>query len=153
MQLRRLVLDHAATWLLPPLAARFLRRSRPGPSDSAASTWPTKPGLVVLDLGRECTVAGMRIWNLNEPSGTHRGWKETTIYVGSSPTPLATPAVTGIVPPAPGTANAPDYSTTIPVPFVRGRYVRLQANSVWRQDDHIGLTEVQVLGYQPPPAP
>ncbi len=106
-----------------------------------------QPGSIVLDLGRERTVAGVRIWNLNESGGGHRGWKDIAVCVGSTPAELAAPVATGIVPQAPGKANLPDFSTTLPVEFARGRYVRLEAQSVWRKDAHAGLTEVQVLGY------
>ncbi len=107
----------------------------------------SKPGSIVFDLGSERTVAGVRIWNLNEPGGTHRGYKDVAVYVGSTPAELAAPAATGIVSEAPGKADAPDFSTTVPVDFVRGRYVRLEAKSVWRSDAHSGLTEVQILGF------
>jgi len=104
-------------------------------------------GSIVLDLGEQRTIAGVRIFNLNEPGAPHRGWKEVAVSVGSTASALTTPAATGIVPQAPGTAEGIDYSTTIPLDFARGRYVRLQATSPWRQDTHAGLTEVQVLGF------
>ena len=47
----------------------------------------------------------------------------------------------------PGAADTPDYSSTIPVPLVRGRYVKLQAKTLWRPDAHTGLAEVQVFGF------
>jgi len=106
-----------------------------------------QPGSIVLDLGRERTVAGVRIWNFNESGGSHRGWKDVAVCVGSTPAELATPVATGIVPQAPGKADSPDFGTTLPVEFARGRYVRLEAQSIWRKDSHVGLTEVQVLGY------
>jgi len=104
-------------------------------------------GSIVLDLGEQRTIAGVRVFNLNEPDAPHRGWKEVAVSVGSSASALSTPAATGIVPQAPGKAEGIDYSTTIPLDFLRGRYVRLQARSLWRQDTHAGLTEVQVLGF------
>jgi len=106
-----------------------------------------KPGSLVLDLGSPRTVAGVRIWNLNEAGGAQRGWKDVAVCVGDVPAALVTPAATGQVAKAPGTANPPDYSVTIPVDFVRGRYVRLRADSVWSREHQSGLTEVQVLGY------
>jgi len=104
-------------------------------------------GSIVLELGQQRTIAGVRIFNLNEPEAPHRGWKEVAVSVGSTAAALSTPAATGIVPQAPGKAEGIDYSTTIPLGFVRGRYVRLQATSLWRQDTDAGLTEVQVLGF------
>ena len=98
-----------------------------------------QPGMIIVDLGRSRTITGIRIWNFNEAGGMHRGWKEIEIFVGDTPTELATLAATGQVPLAPGAAGAPDYSTTIPVGLVRGRYVRLAAKSVWRKDSHAGL--------------
>ena len=106
-----------------------------------------RQGSILLDLGGARTVAGVRIWNLNEPGGAHRGWKDVAVYVGRAPSDLSQPVSTGVVPQAPGKADGPDYSTTVPVNFVPGRYVRLQAESVWRKDSHAGLTEVQVLGF------
>ncbi len=104
-------------------------------------------GSLVLDLGRERTVTGVRIWNLNEKGGGHRGWKEVTVSVGLTAEALSEPAATGIIPQAPGAADQTNFSTTIPVRFVCGRYVRLRADSVWRADGYAGLTEVQVLGF------
>ncbi len=106
-----------------------------------------KPASIVLDLGRRRTIAGVRIWNLNEPGGAHRGWKDVAVCVGSTPTELVTPSATGIVPQAPGKPDSPDFSTTIPVDFIPGRYIRLKAESLWRADSHAGLAEVQVLGF------
>jgi len=106
-----------------------------------------RPGSIVFDLGAERTVAGVRIWNLNEPGGTHRGWKDVAVYVGPTTSALPAPVATGMVPQAPGKADQSDYSTVVPVNFVRGRYVRLQAKSIWREDNYAGLTEVQVLGF------
>ncbi|NQT38248.1 MAG: DUF4457 domain-containing protein, partial [Planctomycetes bacterium] len=106
-----------------------------------------KPASIVLDLGRRRTIAGVRIWNLNEPGGTHRGWKDVAVCIGSTPAELVTPSAMGIVPQAPGKPDAPDFSTTIPVDFIPGRYVRLKAESLWRPDSHAGLAEVQVLGF------
>ena len=101
---------------------------------------------IILDLGTQRTVTGVRIWNFNERNGTHRGWKEVDVFV-SDTTSALTPVSGGIVPPAPGAAETPDYSTLVPVPFIRGRYVKLQAKSVWRADNYTGLAEVQVLGF------
>jgi len=106
-----------------------------------------RPGSVVLDLGAVRTVAGVRVWNLNEPGGVGRGWKEIAVYVADSPAALADPAATGQIPQAPGAADAPNYSVTVPVDFRRGRYVRLRAAATWSQDGSGGLTEVQVLGF------
>ena len=115
---------------------------------SAMWRYPVKqPGSIIFDLGSQRTVAGVRIWNFNQSGGTHRGWKDVAICVGSTPAALLKPVATGMVAQAPGKAASPDYSTTVPVEFVRGRYVRLQANSVWREDSHAGLTEVQILGF------
>lgn len=105
-----------------------------------------RKGTIILDLGEERIVEGVRIWNFNETNGTHRGWKEVEVFVSSTETAL-TPVATGIVLPAPGLVDTPDYSSVIPVPSVRGRYVRLDAKSVWRPDTYMGLSEIQVLGY------
>ncbi|MFT7640063.1 MAG: hypothetical protein ACI9G1_001802 [Pirellulaceae bacterium] len=87
------------------------------------------------------------MWNFNETNGTHRGWKDVIVYVGNTPTDLVTQSATGQVPRGPGVANMPDYSTMIPVPSARGRYLRLEAGSVWQKDGEMGLTELTVLGY------
>ncbi len=102
--------------------------------------------VIVLDLGQSRTVSGVRIWNFNEASGAQRGWKEVDVYVSDSETELE-PTARGIVPIAPGAADTPDYSTLVPVPFARGRYVRLQAAELWTSDSHTGLSEIQVLGF------
>jgi hypothetical protein len=104
-------------------------------------------GSIILDLGAERTVAGVRIWNLNESGGGHRGWKDVAVYVGSTTSGLLIPVATGTLPQAPGAADAPDFSAAVPVNFAHGRYVRLEAGGVWRDDQHSGLTEVEVLGY------
>lgn len=101
---------------------------------------------VVLDLGAERTVTGIRIWNCNEPNGTHRGWKDLEIYVSSDSSPTV-PVAVGVVPPAPGAADTPDYGAILQVPFAKGRFVKLQLLSVWRDDGVAGLSEVEVLGY------
>lgn len=101
---------------------------------------------ILLDLGQTKTVVGVRIWNFNQAAGAQRGWKDVDIFVGDSTTE-ADPVARGIVPPAPGAADTPDYSTTVPVPFARGRYVRLQAKTLWTTDTYTGLSEIQVLGF------
>jgi hypothetical protein len=101
---------------------------------------------IVLDLGSERTVTGIRIWNCNELSGTHRGWKDVEIYVSNDTSPTV-PAAIGVVPPAPGIAGTPDYGAILQVPFAKGRFVKLQLLSVWREDGIAGLSELQVLGY------
>jgi hypothetical protein len=101
---------------------------------------------IVLDLGAERTVTGIRIWNYNEPSGMHRGWKDLEIYVSSDSSPTV-PVAVGVVPPAPGAANTPDYGAILQVPFAKGRFVKLQLLSVWRDDGVAGLSELEVLGY------
>lgn len=105
-----------------------------------------KTSTIVLDLGLPRTVVGIRIWNFNQASGSQRGWKEVDIFVSDSATE-ADSIARGIVPPAPGAADTPDYSTLVPVPFARGRYVRLQAKKLWTSDTHTGLSEIQVLGF------
>jgi len=115
-----------------------------------ATMWryPAKEeGSVVLDLGTERTVTGVRIWNYNVAGQTNRGWKEVDVFVSDTDRALV-PIASGIVPPAPGTGEeTPDYSTTIPVGYQRGRYVKLQAKSLWSDpEDYSGLAEVEVLG-------
>ena len=101
---------------------------------------------IVLDLGSERTVSGVRIWNYNEQGAGHRGWKEVDIFVSSSPA-LLSPIATGVVPAAPGAANPPDYSVLLTIPLTRGRYVKLQPRSIWREESVSGLSEVQILGF------
>ena len=101
---------------------------------------------IVLDLGEERTVCGIRVWNDNEPAGMHRGWKDVEIYVSNSQSP-SSPVAVGIIPQAPGVAGTPDYGATLQVPFARGRFVKLQMMSVWRDDGTAGLAEIQILGY------
>ncbi len=101
---------------------------------------------ITLDLGQSRTVVGVRIWNFNEASGAQRGWKEVDIIVSDSSSEMD-PVANGDVPKAPGAAETPDYSTLVPVPFARGRYVRLQAKQLWATDSHTGLSEIQVLGF------
>lgn len=105
---------------------------------------PDKRGAILLDLGAERVVTGIRLWNLNEPAAMARGWKEVDIFVSMTPAEF-TPAASGIVPVAPGAANHLDYGTLIPIPAVRGRYVRIQGKSVWQADGPNGLSEIQVL--------
>jgi hypothetical protein len=106
-----------------------------------------QPSTITLDLGQTRTVAGVRIWNFNQASGAERGWKAVDIRVSDSPTEIIDPIAKGHVPQAPGAADTPDYSTTVPVPFARGRYVRLRAAELWKSDGYTGLSEVQVLGF------
>lgn len=106
----------------------------------------SKRSTITLDLGETKTVSGVRLWNFNQQSGSQRGWKEVEVFVSDSPTALS-PVATGILLRAPGAANTPDYSSVIPVPFVRGRYVRLYAKSLWTSDTYTGLSEIQVLGF------
>lgn len=105
-----------------------------------------KRPLIVLDLGEVRTVAAVRIWNYNVPGQTHRGWKDVDIFVSETQS-LLTPVAHGLVPPAPGRVDVGDYSTTLSVPFVRGRYVKIEPRSVWRDDGAAGVTEIQVLGF------
>jgi len=118
-------------------------------STEVTTMWrhPPKPlTTIVLDLGEERTITGVRVWNGNEQGAPHRGWKEVEIYVSNSPSPTS-PVATAIIPMAPGAPGTPDYGTTLPVPFARGRYVKLQMLSVWRDDGTAGLSELQLLGY------
>lgn len=104
-----------------------------------------KRSAIVLDLGRLRTVSHVKIWNYNESGAGHRGWKDVEIFVSDDPSALV-PAAVGIVAPAPGQADVPDFGTMIPVPLIRGRYVKLQAKNVWREDNWMGLSEVEVHG-------
>ena len=103
-------------------------------------------GVVLIDLGQERLVTGVRIWNLNETSGAARGWKEMELFVSENPAELM-PITTAVLPTAPGIAQPTDYGTTLAVPPTRARYIRLQAKSTWTADVHSGLSEVQVLGW------
>ncbi|MGE0609774.1 MAG: DUF4457 domain-containing protein, partial [Pirellulales bacterium] len=105
-----------------------------------------KQASIVLDLGEERTVTAVRIWNYNEGGISYRGWKEAEIFV--SPTAaLLTPVAEGLIPKAPGAVATADYSVTLHIPFVRGRYIKLQPRSMWQPDGPSGLTEVEVLGF------
>ena len=101
---------------------------------------------ILIDLGSEKTVAGVRIWNFNQPSYTYRGWKDVEVYVSKTQSSLK-PTAVGVVAKAPGVEATVDYSTTIPVGLVKGRYVKLKAKSVWYESSYRGLAEVQILGF------
>ncbi|MFP6613410.1 MAG: DUF4457 domain-containing protein [Pirellulales bacterium] len=101
--------------------------------------------MIELDLGKKQLVTGIRIWNFNEPSNSHRGWKDVHIYVGDSPARMRLVSK-GIVPQAPGAAETADYSTLVPIDFAQGRYVRLVGKSTWQPESHTGLAELQILG-------
>ena len=105
-----------------------------------------KPVVLVLDLGTERTVSGVKIWNHNEAGGRHRAWKEVEVFVGqtsNSPKPVGQ----GVVPMAPGVADPPDYGSVISVPCVRGRFVRVETRSYWQPDGTAGISELQVMGF------
>jgi hypothetical protein len=101
---------------------------------------------IVLDLGEIRTVTAVRVWNYNEQGLSYRGWKEIEIFVSEQPA-LLSPVASGIVPLAPGAIAAADYGVTLPVPFVRGRYVKLQPRDYWQASGPSGLTEIQILGF------
>ncbi len=103
---------------------------------------------VVLDLGQPRLVCGVKVWNLNEPGSTHRGWRDVELFVSDSPAPLV-PLAEGLVLQAPGAANVHDFGTYIPIAPTVGRYVKLQARTAWREDAYKGLAEVQVWGLGP----
>ncbi len=105
-----------------------------------------KRPLIVLDLGEVRTVSGVRIWNYNLPGKTHRGWKDVDLFVSETRS-LVNPVAQGQVPMAPGRMDSTDYGVTLPVPFVRGRYIKIEPRSVWRDDGASGVTEIQVLGF------
>ncbi len=105
-----------------------------------------KPATLVLDLGSERSVAAIRFWNLNEPGTKQHGWKDVEVYVSNTPAAL-TPVAKGIVVQAPGAADTHDYSSTITVPCVRGRYIRLECRSAWQPAGTSGLSEIQILGF------
>ena len=100
-------------------------------------------GSVLLDLGESRLVTAVRIWNWNEASGGQRGWKEVEVFVSDNPAELE-PVATGVILPAPGAADTPDYGALLPLPAPQGRYVRLQAKSTWTVDSHSGLSEIQI---------
>lgn len=101
---------------------------------------------LVLDLGTERTVAALRIWNENEVGGRHRGWKDVDVFVSNTTASLK-PVARGIVPQAPGAADAADYGCLLNIPCVRGRFIRLECSSQWAPDGIGGISEVQVLGF------
>ena len=101
-------------------------------------------GAVLLDLGSSRQVTAVRIWNWNELNGGQRGWKEVEVFVSDNPAELEPVAIRTLWP-APGVAEAADFSCLVPLPAPTGRYVRLQAKSTWTNDSHSGLAEVQVL--------
>lgn len=105
-----------------------------------------KRGSLLLDLGQARMVTAVRIWNWNEAGGVQRGWKEVEVFVSDTPSEL-TPVATVILLPAPGVADSPDFGVQVPIPAIKGRYVRLQAKSTWVVDSHSGLAEVQISGF------
>jgi tetratricopeptide (TPR) repeat protein len=115
-----------------------------------ASQWcypATGRGTIMLDLGEERTVTGVRVWNLNTANAVTLGWKEVRVMVSSDPSEVR-PARMGQVPPAPAAANTTDYSVLIPTGIQRGRYVEIAAISLWgAAEGNSGLAEVQVLGF------
>lgn len=122
----------------------------------AKTMWrhPTdQPVSITLDLGSDRTVAAIKVWNVNEPGDSPRGWKELAVFTGSTPEELdgfgndRQPTAQGIVPIAPGAANPPDYGTIVPLPVVRCRYLRLRPASYWQTGGSSGLAEIQVLGF------
>ena len=110
--------------------------------------YPAKePHSIVLDLGSDRTVVGVRLWNFNHPQHHAGGWRDVAVSVGSSSAELAHPVAAGTVPAAPGEAGAADFGTTIPVRFHTGRYVRLHCTALHGTRDETGLTAVEVLGF------
>ena len=103
-------------------------------------------GILILDLGEERTVTAVKLWNLNQPGGQTRGWKQVEVFVSPTPTALQ-PDATGVVPMAPGAEETSDYGVIVSVPAVRGRYVKLKANELWNSSNFSGLAEVQVFGF------
>ena len=110
--------------------------------------YPTGPNrhFIVLDLGSERTVSGVKVWNYNQQSYPQYGWKEVNIGVSNDSTDPKVDG-SGIVPMAPGTADRPDFSTIIPIPYIQGRYVRLECPTRWSNAATSGLAEIQVLGF------
>jgi len=117
-------------------------------SDQGNSMWlhaDNAQSWLVLDLGRECTVSGVRIWNYNSANEPHRGWQDAVCWVGSDPGSWNSP-VEFTIPKAPARATPADYGVTINLPLLRGRYLKLQSRRLWDGGGHGGLTEVSVLG-------
>jgi hypothetical protein len=152
------------TGILEPAVLKPLKVVRPDPeteraaqavadgqwnSTDAAHMWlhstEGRP-LVVLDLGRERTVTGVRIWNYNLPGTLYRGWKEVELFVSPEPA-LLSPVARGQVPQARGEATGADYSVTLAVPAVRGRYIKIEPRSTWNPDGSGGVTEIEILGF------
>ena len=110
----------------------------------------TGRGTLLLDLGAERTVVGVRIWNLNNAAAaTPRLEGEVQVIVSSDPSELRSPKL-GLLLPAPGIAASPDYSMTIPINFQRGRYVHISAKSLLTtptEEGNTGLSEIQILGF------
>ncbi|MEK6237113.1 MAG: discoidin domain-containing protein [Planctomycetales bacterium] len=120
-------------------------KSKTGPtrwlSHESGQAW------IVFDLGEEKTVTDARIWNFNgNPDEVQRGFKEVAIYVGSDPSSRAA-QVRAVIPPAPHGVTSTDFSVTISLPFLRGRFVKLQCLGPWNGGNQAGLSEVQILGY------
>jgi len=153
-----------AVGILEPAVLKPIKVVRPDPETEkgaqavADGHWNTTDGahmwlhpmdgrpLVVLDLGQQRTVTGIRIWNYNSPGTVYRGWKEVDLFVSPEPS-LLSPVARGQVPQARGEATGADYSITLPIPFVRGRYVKLEPRSTWNPDGQGGVTEVEILGF------
>lgn len=101
---------------------------------------------IVFDLGESRIVAGVRIWNFNSAGLTDRGWRDVDVFVTDDLADVP-PSASGVLPKAFGRKDYGDYSDTIPVPFARGRYVKLQARTLWSDQKVSGLSEVQILGW------
>lgn len=106
------------------------------------------PAWVVLDLGEERTVAGLKIWNFfGKEYETRRGFKDIEIMVTNDPAANETP-IKAIVPRAPQEKDEPgDFGWVIRLPFLRGRYVILRGLSTHDGRQQGGLSELQVLGF------
>ena len=118
-------------------------------STDLTSMWWTpvsQTGFVVIDLGETRTVTGVRLWNFNEANLGYRGWKDVEVFVSDTPTALR-PVSQGTLLPAPGIADAQDYSQLLAVDFVQGRYVKLVCKEYLANSSYAGLSEIQVLGY------
>lgn len=107
-----------------------------------------RPTWIVLDLGSEQPVCGVRIWNYCHNHDWGRGFQDVYVTVSENPSDFQKHA-RGFVPKGTYENTRQDFSTRIDFPLRTGRFVILRCGRSWHQAHRAGLAEVQVLS---PPA-